>query len=49
MKVWQLVELLKKMPQDSDVKTDNGRYLDDPRRVEHDERDYVIIRIDDED
>ncbi|MFX3631878.1 MAG: hypothetical protein ACE3L7_07335 [Candidatus Pristimantibacillus sp.] len=44
MKVWELIELLKTMPQSAEVKTDNGEYLEDPERVDLDSRDYVIIR-----
>ncbi|WP_185923403.1 hypothetical protein [Brevibacillus brevis] len=44
MMVYELIELLKKMPQTATVKTDNGKYLEDPEDVELDERDYVIIR-----
>jgi len=44
MKVYELIALLKKMPQDAEVKTESGDYLDDPDKVEQDSRDYVIIR-----
>lgn len=44
MKVWQLIEQLKKMPQHADVRTDDGKYLYDPSHVEQDPREYVIIR-----
>jgi hypothetical protein len=44
MKVWELIEQLKKMPQHAVVKTEAGDYLEDPDFVEQDSRDYVIIR-----
>jgi len=44
MKVYQLINLLKEMPQHLDVKTDDGKYVHDPSTVEKDSRDYVIIR-----
>lgn len=44
MKVYELIEELKKMPQFSDAKIDDGQYVNDIELVEHDDRDYVIIR-----
>jgi hypothetical protein len=44
MKVYELIELLKKMPQFNTVKLDDGEYVNDVNEVELDERDYVIIR-----
>lgn len=44
MKVYELIELLKKMPQYNVVKLDDGEYVNDVETVESDERDYVIIR-----
>lgn len=44
MKVYELIELLKKQPQLSDVLIDDGKYVNQISEVEHDDRDYVIIR-----
>jgi sporulation protein YlmC with PRC-barrel domain len=44
MKVYELIELLKKMPQYNVVKLDDGEYVNDVKEVELDEREYVIIR-----
>jgi sporulation protein YlmC with PRC-barrel domain len=44
MKVYELIELLKKMPQYNVVKLDDGEYVNDIKEVELDEREYVIIR-----
>jgi hypothetical protein len=44
MKVYELIELLKKMPQFNVVKLDDGKYVNDIEEVELDEREYVIIR-----
>ena len=44
MKVYELIEELKKMPQFNEVKLDDGKYVNDIEQVELDERDYVIIR-----
>jgi hypothetical protein len=44
MKVYELIELLKKMPQFNVVKLDDGKYVNDIETVELDEREYVIIR-----
>lgn len=44
MKVYELIEQLKKMPQFNVVKLDDGEYVNDVDFVEADERDYVIIR-----
>jgi hypothetical protein len=44
MKVYELIEKLKKEPQFNDVKIDDGEYVNDVSEVETDERDYTIIR-----
>jgi hypothetical protein len=44
MKVYELIEKLKRMPLVSEVKIDNGEYLENVGKIEYDERDYVIIR-----
>lgn len=45
MRVYQLIEELKKMPQFNTVKLDDGEYVNDIDQVElDDDRDYVIIR-----
>ena len=44
MKVYQLIELLKQMPQYNVVKLDDGKYVNDVDEVELDDREYVIIR-----
>lgn len=44
MKVYELIELLKKMPQYNVVKLDDREYVNDIEEVELDDRDYVIIR-----
>jgi hypothetical protein len=44
MKVHELIELLKKMPQYNVVKIDDREYVNDVEEVELDSRDYVIIR-----
>lgn len=44
MKVYELIELLKKQPPYNDVKLDDGEYVNDVQEVETDERDYTIIR-----
>lgn len=44
MKVYELIELLKKMPQFNVVKLDDGEYVNNVSEVELDERGYVIIR-----
>jgi len=44
MKVYQLIELLKEMPQYNEVKIDDREYVNDIEQVELDEREYVIIR-----
>jgi hypothetical protein len=44
MKVYELIELLKKQPQYNVVKLDDGEYVNDVKEVEADARDYVIIR-----
>jgi hypothetical protein len=44
MKVYELIELLKKEPQFNTVKIDDGEYANDVEKVESDERDYTIIR-----
>ena len=44
MKVYELIELLKQMPQFKTVKLDDGEYVNDVDFVELDDRDYVIIR-----
>jgi hypothetical protein len=44
MKVYELIEELKKMPQFNVIKLDDGEYVNDVDEVELDERGYVIIR-----
>lgn len=44
MKVYELIELLQKMPQFNTVKLDDGEYVNDIKEVELDDREYVIIR-----
>lgn len=44
MKVYELIELLEKMPQFNVVKLDDGKYVNDVSEVELDSREYVIIR-----
>jgi sporulation protein YlmC with PRC-barrel domain len=44
LKVYELIEELKKMPQFNVVKLDDGEYVNDVEQVELDEREYVIIR-----
>lgn len=44
MKVYELIEELKKMPQFKVVKLDDGEYVNNVDEVELDDRDYVIIR-----
>jgi sporulation protein YlmC with PRC-barrel domain len=44
MKVYELIELLEKMPQFNVIKLDDGEYVNHVSEVELDERDYVIIR-----
>lgn len=44
MKVYELIEQLKNMPQFHDIKLDDGQYINDIKEVELDEREYVIIR-----
>jgi hypothetical protein len=44
MKVYELIEQLKQMPQFNVVKLDDGQYVNDVEEVELDERGYVIIR-----
>lgn len=44
MKVYELIEELKKMPQFNVIKLDDGEYVNDISEVELDDRDYVIIR-----
>lgn len=44
MKVYELIEELKKMPQFNVVKLDDGEYVNDIDEVESDDRGYVIIR-----
>lgn len=44
MKVYELIEQLKNMPQFNDIKLDDGQYINDIKEVELDEREYVIIR-----
>jgi hypothetical protein len=44
MRVYELIELLKKQPQYNVVKIDDGEYVNDVKLVECDSRDYVIIR-----
>lgn len=44
MKVYELIELLKKMPQYNVVKIDDSEYVNDVSKVELDDREYVIIR-----
>jgi sporulation protein YlmC with PRC-barrel domain len=44
MQVHELIELLKKMPQYKTVYLDDGKYVNDVKEVELDDRDYVIIR-----
>jgi sporulation protein YlmC with PRC-barrel domain len=44
MKVYELIELLKEMPQFNTVYLDDGKYLNGVEDVELDDRKYVIIR-----
>jgi hypothetical protein len=44
MKVYELIEKLKKVPQFYIVKLDDWQYVNDVDEVELDEREYVIIR-----
>ena len=44
MKVYELIELLKKMPQFNNVYMDDGKYLNEIEDVELDDRKYAIIR-----
>jgi hypothetical protein len=44
MKVYELIEELKKMPQFNVIKLDDGEYVNDVEEVELDDRGYVIIR-----
>lgn len=44
MKVYELIEELKKMPQFNVVKLDDREYVNDVEKVELDDREYVIIR-----
>jgi hypothetical protein len=44
MKVYELIEELKKMPQFNVIKLDDGEYVNDVEEVELDGRGYVIIR-----
>lgn len=44
MKVYELIELLKKMPQFNTVYLDDGKYLNSVDDVELDDRGYVIVR-----
>ncbi|SLL37384.1 Uncharacterised protein [Mycobacteroides abscessus subsp. abscessus] len=44
MKVYELIEQLKKMPQYNIVKLDDGKYVNDIEDVELDSRDYVVLR-----
>jgi hypothetical protein len=48
MKVYELIELLRKMPLGNDVFIDDGEYVDKVCSVRHDSRDYVIISPHDE-
>lgn len=44
MKVFELIEELKKMPQLNVVKVDDREYVNDVAKVELDDRGYVVIR-----
>lgn len=44
MKVYELIEELKKMPQFAVVKLDDREYVNDVDEVELDDRGYVVIR-----
>lgn len=44
MKVYELIEELKKMPRFNVVKVDDREYVNDVKKVELDARDYVVIR-----
>jgi hypothetical protein len=44
MKVYELIDLLKQMPQFNTVYLDDGEYVNDVKEVELDGRKYVIIR-----
>lgn len=44
MKVYELIEELRKMPRFAVVKIDDREYVNDIKEVELDDRDYVIIR-----
>lgn len=44
MKVYELIDLLSRMPQLNVVKLDDGKYVNDVEEVELDDREYVIIR-----
>ncbi|EWG08601.1 hypothetical protein LG291_26805 (plasmid) [Cytobacillus firmus] len=44
MKVYELIELLKEMPQFNVVKLNDEEYVNDVEEVELDDRDYIIIR-----
>ena len=44
MKVYELIEELKKMPQFNVVKLDDREHVNDVEEVELDDRGYVIIR-----
>jgi hypothetical protein len=44
VKVYELIDELKKMPPFNVVKLDDGQYVNDVDEVELDDREYVIIR-----
>lgn len=48
MKVYELIRELMQFPSYAEVKTDNGKYLEDIKRLEKDSREYVILRNDEE-